>query len=89
VDPVNRVGQVWIAQIGFERFPFVVLEKHGSFWLVQNLSRVGPSEHLGTIKGTQFGVEEGVFQQFENKDKGLQPGDLLTFSANILRERIA
>lgn len=91
MDAVNRVGQVWTAQIGVERFAFVVIgQSDRSTWLVQNLSRVGVQEEFGTIKGTQFGIEEGIFEEFEKRDKGLQPGQLfhLSSTANILRERI-
>ena len=89
----DRVGQVWMARIGVETFPFVVLESNGTTWLVQNLTRVGESEWLGTIKSSQFGIQEGVFEEFERRseDKGLQKGELFHFSGvtNILRERIA
>jgi hypothetical protein len=93
MDAVNRTGQVWMAQIGVERFPFVVLELRGTTWIVQNLGRVGQSEDTGTIKASQFGVEEGVFVEFEKRTaepKGLQRGELIYLSAisSLLRERI-
>lgn len=89
MDPVNRVGQVWMATIGLETFPFVVLELNGTTWLVQNLMRVGTSMRLGTIKSSQFGVEEGVFTEFERRGKGLQRGTLMCIGFSILKERIA
>jgi len=82
---IDRVGQVWVAQIGVERFPFVVIEKRDSnTWLVQNLSRVGVQEEMGTIRGTQFGIEEGIFEEFER----VGPPEKPHFYSNILRERI-
>lgn len=81
-----------MAQIGGETFPLVVLELSRTTWLVQNLSRVNESERLGTIKSSQFGVEECVFTEFERRseNKGLQKGELFHLSGvtNILRVRI-
>lgn len=88
MDPVNRVGQVWMATIGLETFPFVVLELNGTTWLVQNLTRVGTSMRLGTIKSSQFGVEEGVFTEFEHRGRGLARGMLTYLGSSILKERI-
>lgn len=93
MDAVNRVGQVWMAQIGYERFPFVVLELRETTWIVQNLSRVGLPDQLGTIKSSQFGVEEGVFVEFERRGaepQGLKRGELLYLSGmtSLLKERI-
>lgn len=80
----DRIGQVWVALIGVERFPFVVIDRNARTWVVQNLTRVGPAEEIGTIKGTQFGVEEGIFAEFEREGPATEP----RFYSNILRERI-
>lgn len=80
----KRIGQVWMAQIGIERFPFLIIDRQARTWIVQNLTRVGPSEDTGTIKATQFGVEEGIFAEFERE--GYVENK---FHSNILRERIA
>jgi hypothetical protein len=89
---IDRVGQVWMARLGAETFPFVVLELQGNIWIVQNLSRVGSSNTLGTIKSSQFGVKEGVFVEYERRlqNKGIQRGELfyLTGPAILLMERI-
>lgn len=80
----DRVGQVWMAQIGIERFPFVVLELQESTWIVQNLARLDGEELFGSIKHTQFGVEEGIFAEFERTGPPKHPH----FFSNILRERV-
>lgn len=92
---IDRVGQVWMFRLGFEEFPGLVLYLEGrSTWAIQNLTRVGRAREVGTIHSAQFGVEEGVFTEFESRDKGLlglQKGELFFLSGvtNILRERIA
>jgi len=89
---IDRVGQVWMARLGVETFPFVVLELQGSTWIVQNLTRVTESEQIGTVKSSQFGVEEGVFIEYERRlqNKGIQRGELLYLSgtASLLMERV-
>lgn len=80
----DRVGQVWMAQLGIERFPFVVLELQDTTWIVQNLARLDGEEQFGAIKHTQFGVEEDLFEEFERVGPPKNPH----FYSNILRERV-